>query len=69
VQLAADQISVEAQLKYAKCLMGGDDIEADQREAEHYLNARIQYVIVLLSGQLGRFEISRARIELSPAAL
>jgi hypothetical protein len=69
---AADQGSVEAQLNYANCLIGGDGIETDKGEAERYLQlaasqgyvkAHMRYGIVLLSGQLGRFDISRARIE------
>jgi hypothetical protein len=74
---ATDQGSVEAQLNYANCVLGGDGIETDKGEAERYLQlaasqgsvkAHMRYGIVLLSGQLGRFDISGARIEFTQAA-
>jgi hypothetical protein len=64
-------------LNYANCIIGGDGVETDKGEAERYLQlaasqgstkAHMRYGIVLLSGQLGRFDISRARIEFSQAA-
>jgi hypothetical protein len=76
-KLAADQGSVEAQLRYANCLLAGDGVETNKREAERYfrlassqgdVKAHMRYGIVLLSGQLGRFNINRARIEFHLAA-